>query len=65
MLPGFCAAQYGAERRSQSQHRYQAALSRSLAAYRKLLATMKDEGIAESAYADRMLAELFGGEPGE
>ncbi len=57
---GFCAVQYNAERRVQSQHHYRAALSRSLAAYRKLLVTMQAEGIAESAYADRMLSELFG-----
>ncbi len=57
---GFCAVQYNAERRAQAQHHYRAALSRSLAAYRKLLVTMQAEGIAESAYADRMLSELFG-----
>jgi chromosome segregation ATPase len=57
---GFCAVQYNAERRVQSRHHYRAALSRSLAAYRKLLVTMRAEGIAESAYADRMLSELFG-----
>jgi chromosome segregation ATPase len=57
---GFCAVQYGAERRAQTRHRYRAALSRSLTAYRKLLVTMQAEGIAESAYADRMLSELFG-----
>jgi len=60
---GFCAVQYNAERRLQSQHHYRAALSRSLGAYRKLLVTMQAEGIAESAYADRMLSELFGAEP--
>ncbi len=55
-----CVAQYSAERRTESDHHYRAAVSRSLAAYRKLLSTMQAEGIADSAYVDRMLSALFG-----
>ena len=56
----FCTAQYNAERRAEERYRYRGALSRSLTAYRKLLATMKAEGVADSALVDRMLSELFG-----
>lgn len=56
-----CVSQYTAERRAESEHQYRAAVSRSLAAYRKLLVTMQAEGIADSAYVDRMLSALFGG----
>ena len=55
----FCGSQYNAERRVEVQHQYRAALSRSLTAYRKLLAAMKAEGIAESPFVDRMLSTLF------
>jgi hypothetical protein len=55
-----CVSQYTAERRAESEHQYRAAVSRSLAAYRKLLVTMQAEGIADSAYVDRMLSALFG-----
>ncbi len=55
-----CASQYTAERRAESEHQYRAAVGRSLAAYRKLLSTMRAEGIADSAYVDRMLSALFG-----
>jgi hypothetical protein len=55
-----CVAQYTAERRTESDHHYRATVSRSLAAYRKLLSTMQAEGIADSAYVDRMLSALFG-----
>ncbi|MGB2823832.1 MAG: hypothetical protein WBF17_22830, partial [Phycisphaerae bacterium] len=61
----FCASQYNAERRAEAQHQYRAALSRSLTAYRKLLATMEAEGIADSAFVDRMLSALFGATAGE
>ena len=35
-------------------------LSRSLTAYRRLLVNMQEQGIADSAYVDRMLSSLFG-----
>jgi chromosome segregation ATPase len=54
-----CVSQYTAERRAGSEHQYRAAISRSLGAYRKLLSTMQTEGIADSAYVDRMLSALF------
>ena len=56
----FCTTQYNAERRAEDGHRYRAAVSRSLTAYRKLLAAMQAEGIAETAFVDRMLSALFG-----
>ena len=56
----FCISQYNAERRDETQHLYRAALSRSLTAYRKLLAAMKAEGIADSPFVDQMLSTLFG-----
>ncbi|MDP6635500.1 MAG: hypothetical protein QGG42_11410 [Phycisphaerae bacterium] len=56
----FCITQYNVERRSESQYQYRAAMSRSMTAYRKLLAAMKAEGIADSPFVDRMLATLFG-----
>lgn len=55
----FCASQYDAERRAEDRHRNRAAVSRSLTAYRKLLTAMRAEGIADSAFVDRMLATLF------
>ena len=60
-----CATQYNAERRDEVRHQYRAALSRSLTAYRKLLAGMKADGIAESPFIDRMLSTLFGDTGGE
>ena len=65
-----CTTQYNAERRDEVRHQYRAAVSRSLTAYRKLLAGMKAEGIADSPFVDRMLATLFGstddeGEPAQ
>jgi len=54
-----CVSQYTAERRAGSEHQYRAAVSRSLGAYRKLLSSMQTEGIADSAYVDRMLSALF------
>ena len=56
----FCVTQYNAERHAETQNQYRAAVSRSLAAYRKLLAAMKAEGLADSAHVDRMLSALFG-----
>jgi hypothetical protein len=56
----FCVSQYNAERRDETQHQYRAALSRSITAYRKLLAAMKAEGIADSPFVDSMLSTLFG-----
>ena len=55
-----CATQYNAERRAEVRYQYRAAVSRSLTAYRKLLAGMKAEGIADSPFVDRMLSALFG-----
>jgi len=55
-----CVSQFTAERRAESEHQYRAAVGRSLAAYRKLLSTMRAEGIADSAYVDRMLSTFFG-----
>ena len=60
-----CATQYNAERRDEVRHQYRAAVSRSLTAYRKLLAGMKAEGIADSPFVDRMLLMLFGSTGGE
>ena len=60
MFLHFCATQYNAERDAGAQHQLRAVVSRSLTAYRKLLSTMQAEGIAESAYVDRMLSSLFG-----
>jgi len=56
----FCTSQYNAERQAETKNHYRAALGRSLAAYRKLLAAMKAEGLADSAHVDRLLAALFG-----
>ena len=61
----FCASQYNAERRAEVKYQYRAAVSRSLTAYRKLLAGMKAEGIADSPFVDRMLSTLFGATAGE
>jgi len=55
----FCTTQYNTERRAETQNQYRAALSRSMTAYRKLLASMKAEGIADSPFVDRMLWTLF------
>jgi len=60
-----CATQYNAERRAEVRYQYRASVSRSLTAYRKLLAGMKDEGIADSPFVDRMLSTLFGATVGE